>query len=614
MTNSVCISRPRRWPFLLFTGLILLGASACNTYYIPPPPLTISLAATTSNLVISSLNSNGQVVPSTLAMLGQVANSPNTTIIYSVGQDGNYVQGGNAVLGFITPDGVYQAPLVVPTPNQVVIQATAAAETTKTATWTLTLLNPTALVTGVTPSIVTAGLPASFDVVGTNFAQGATIDMSGASITGTQLISPTEMKVSATIEQPGMLGLSVINPDPFGPPNSVLVRSLPTNPATASAIAITAAQVGTDSSGKPVIASEAYVPQPASLAVVNLDSGQQIATVNMPAGYQPSLAAADPAGNRILVASAASNLLQVVDASQNAVVSFFSLPVSSSVTIHGSSCMVCAMLIDSARHLAILDTAAGYITLDLNTGQTSAPIAVPASFNFAYDSRTERIFAPFVASSGSSGVDILNLQQGTVVTVSPQGAFFGTQTAGTAWDPTSGELTAADSAASTFLNLNLNNASIQGGTSTAPAAQFTVTSGCSLPWRGMDVDLVGHLGWLANTGGCIAVVGLPEAAVNGTPAQPNPIRWARVPSAPDGLPWQSSTLAQPSTMAVYTGSDGRAYGLVLRQDGVFLLKVDLSLLQQAPAVSGGFDSNQVDPTQATQAGQTVSALAYIRLH
>ncbi|TAN21479.1 MAG: hypothetical protein EPN33_12740 [Acidobacteria bacterium] len=608
------MSRRRLWPFLLFTGLILLSAGGCNTYYIPPPPLAISLAATTSNLVISSLNADGQVVPSSLAMVGQIANTSNPTILYAVGQDGKYVQGGNAVLGFITPDGVYQAPLVVPSPNQVVIQATAAAETTKTATWTLTLLNPTALVTGVTPSIVTAGLPVSFDVLGTNFAQGATIDMSGASITGTQLISPTEMKVAANIEQPGMLGLSVINPDPFGPPNSVLVRSLPTNPATASAIAITAVQAGTDSSGKPLIASEAYVPQPAALAVVNLDSGQQIATVNMPAGYQPSLAAADPAGNRILVASAASNLLQVVDASQNSVVSSFALPVNTAVTVNGTSCMVCAMLIDSARHLAILDTAAGYITLDLNTGKTSAAIAVPASFNFAYDSRTERIFAPFVAASGASGVDILNLQQGTVVTLSPQGAFFGTQTAGAAWDPTSGELTAADSAAGTFLNLNLNNAAIQGSTSTAPAAQFTVTSGCALPWRGMDVDLVGHLGWLANTGGCIAVVGLPKAAVNGTPAQPNPLRWGRVPSAPDGLPWQSSTLAQPSTMAVYTGSDGRAYGLVLRQDGLFLLKVDLSLLQQAPAVAGGFDSNQVDPTQATQAGQTVSALTYIRLH
>lgn len=608
------MSRRRLWPFLLFTGLILLSASGCNTYYIPPPPLTISLAATTSNLVISSLNTLGQVIPSTLALQGQVANSPNTTIIYAVGQDGNYVQGGNATLGFITPDGVYQAPLVVPSPNQVVIQATAAAETTKTATWTLTLLNPTALVTGVSPSIVTAGLPARFDVTGTNFAQGATIDMSGASITGTQLISPTEIKVTATIEQPGMLGLSVINPDPFGPPNSVLVRSLPTNPATSSAIAITAAQAGTDSSGKPLFASEAYVPQPAALAVVNLDSGQQIATVNMPAGYQPSLAAADPAGNRILVGSTASNIVQVVDASQNAVVSSYTLPVNSSATVQGASCMVCAMLIDSARHLAIFDTAAGYITLDLNSGTISTPIAVAASFNFAYDSRTERVFAPFVAPSGASGVDILNLQQGTIVTLSPQGAFFGTQTAGTAWDPTSGELTAADSAAGTFLNLNLNNASVQGSTSTAPAAQFTVTSGCSLPWRGLDVDLVGHLGWLANTGGCIAVAGLPEAAVNGTPAQPNPIRWARVPAAPDGLGWQSSTLAQPSTMAAYTGSDGRAYGLVLRQDGLFLLKVDLGLLQQAPTVSGGFDSNQVDPTQVTQSGQTVSALTYIRLH
>ncbi|MGH9483967.1 MAG: YncE family protein [Terriglobales bacterium] len=596
---------------------MLLVASACNTYYIPPPPLSIYLAAPTSDLVISALNNDGQVVPSTLALQGVVSNSPNTTILYSVGQQGIYVAGGNAIYGYITPDGTYQAPLVVPTPNKVVIKAAAQADTTETATWTLTLLNPTALVTSVTPATVTAGLPASLDVIGTNFAQGATVNMSGASITSTNLISPTEMKVSATIEQPGMLGLSVINPDPFGPPNSMLVRSLPSNPPTSSAIAVTAGVVGSDANGNPVTASEAYVPRPSALAVVNLDTGQQIGTVNMPSGFQPSLAAADPAGNEILVASFSSDILQVVDTRQDAVTHSFKAPVATSVTINGGTCMICAMVVDSARHDAILDTAAGYFTLDLSTGKTSTPVHAPASLNFAYDSETQRVFVPYASGTGSSGsgVYILNLQQGTKVSVTPQGASFGAQTTSATWDPTSGILTAAaDSDASTFVSLNLNNAQQSNGSSATPASQFTVTSGCPLPWRGMGVDLVGHLGWLANAGGCIAVAGLPEAAVNGTPAQPNPLHWARVPAAPDGLAWQSSTLEQPSTIAAYTGSDGRAYGLVLRQDGQYLLKVDLGLLQQATALDGGYDANQVDPTHATQNGQTVSSITYIRLH
>ncbi|MGH9487578.1 MAG: hypothetical protein ACRD04_08300 [Terriglobales bacterium] len=696
--------------------MILLGTGACDTYYIPPPPLAISLTAATSALVISSLDSNGEIIPSTVPLEGQVTNSTNTNIIYSVGQDGNYVPGGNAIYGYIDENGNYTAPLVVPNPNEVVVQAAAQVDPTNTATWTFTLENPTALVSNVTPAQVTAGQPATFNVTGINFAAGATVSMSGADITSTQLISPTEMQVAAQIEQPGMLGLSVVNPFPFGPPNSFLVRSLPTSPATSSAIAVTVASAGSDANanltllgaqpataaatsvgvklpaqvssgvlsvtgsgitGSPlgcqvqlesvqaggtaapsetalfaftpadtyqamsvpaagtIVAvftctvyptagsitvafnslpiTEAYVPQPDSLAVVDLDSSQQIASVLMPSGYQPSMAAADPAENQVIVASTDSNILEIVNSNLNTVTGSFTVPVSSSTTVNGLSCKVCALMVDSARHEAILDTAAGYFTLNLDNGITSTPIAAPASANFSYDPLTQRIFVPY-ASSGGSGVQLIDLHPVSVSEAEPLGSLFGSATGTATWDATSGVLSAGDTVSGAYLALNLNNAKTANGTSQAPAAPFSITAGCAQPWHGMDVDLVGHLGWLANLGNCIAVAGLSQAAVNGTPAAPSPIRWAFVPNAPNGVSWQNSQLAQPPTLAAYTGSDGRAYGLELSSDGTMLLNVDLGLLQSAAAVSGGVDTNEVNPAQATRNGQTVSALTFIPLH
>ncbi|MGH9476135.1 MAG: IPT/TIG domain-containing protein [Terriglobales bacterium] len=615
MKHSVWKSQGAIWRLALVTGLVLLGAAGCDTYYIPPPPESISLAATTNDLVISALNTDNQVVPSQLPLQGAISNGgPNSTIVYSVGQEGNYVAGGNAIYGFVTPDGVYTAPLVVPTPNEVVIQAADQNDPTETATWTLTLENPTALVTGVSPSVVTAGSTATFDITGTNFDSGATIDLSGAGVTSTQLVSSTEMKATANVQQPGMLGLSVINPYPFGAPNSFLVRSLPTSPASSSAIAVTVGPAGKDANGNPVTATKAYVPRPGSLAVVNLDSNQQINSVLLPPGYVPSMVAADPAEQQVVVASTANNTLLLVNTNLDEVASSLSVAVAGTATVNGTTCGVCAMVLDSTRHTAILDTAAGLITVNLDSGSASAPLAAPSSLSFAYDPISQRAFVPYASSSGS-GVKVVNLQTGTIEDLEPAGALFGTATSGAAWDATTGVLTTADTGSSAYLDLNLNNAQTLGTVMQAPAAPFTVTSACGSPWRGLDLDLVGHLGWLANLGSCIAVAALPQAAENGTPAPPLPLKWARVPADPnDGLSWQATPLSQDPTLAAYTGADGSAYGLALRADGAVLLKVNLAMLQAAPAFVGGADSNQVDPTQVSQNGSSVSALTYIPLH
>ncbi len=590
-----------------------LAAGACNTYYIPPPPVSVTLTNYTPTLVISSLDTSGTVVPSQLQLNGAVNNSGNQTLIYSVGQDGNYIEGGDNILGYVSNSGVYTAPLQVPTPNTVTVLARAQVDPTQTAATTITLLNPTATTLTVTPPVLTQGLSTMLDITGLYFAQGATVSLSGATLGPVQYVSASELKVPANVQAAGLLALTVTNPYPFGPTNTFAMRSQPASPATSSAVAVEVARAGTDSSGNPVTATKAYVPEAGSLAVVNLDTNKQIGSVVMPNGYVPNLVAAHPAKSELVVASESSNVLQIVDANHDAVVASLTVPVTGTATVDGTSCTICGLVVDSSRDQAILDTPAGYLALNLDTGAAGTPYAAPAAANFAYDANTQRIYVPYHNGNGS-GVDVIDLVAGTVSPVEPQGVLYGTGTDTAAFDPGTGVLTVGDADSGTYLDLNFNNAQTSAGATLAPAAPFTISSACAGAWKGMDLDFTSHFGWLANLGECVAVAAMPPSAPSGTPGDPSPIRWAQMPLGPDGLPWQNTPLGQPQSLAVFTGADGRAYGLAVRGDGTVLLKMDLQLLMDANPITGALDANQVDPTNVTVNGQTVSAITYIALH
>ncbi|MGH9394995.1 MAG: hypothetical protein ACRD1E_12550, partial [Terriglobales bacterium] len=475
-------------------------------------------------------------------------------------------------------------------------------------------LNPTATSATVTPAVVTQGLSYTFDVTGSNFASGASVRLSGAQSGAVQFISNTELKVSAKVQSAGMLALSVINPDPFGPTNALSIRSQPSAPATSSAIAVVVGRVGTDSGGQPILATKAYVPLSNSLAVVNVEASRQYASVVLPTGFVPSFVAANPAQHQVVVASAASTTLQLVDSDRDLVAQSWSVPVSGTATVDGATCTICGILVDSARNRAILATAAGYLTLNLSDGTSTAPVAAPLAANFAYDGNTQRIYAPFADANGS-GVNVLDLGAGTVAAAQPAaGVLFGTGTDSATFDSATGILTVGDKDSGTFLSLNFNNAQTVAGAEQVPAAPFAVTSGCSGAWKGLDLDFTNHLGWFANLGACVAVASLPANAPNGPPGAPATLRWARLPAGPDGLAWANTPLGQPQTLAVATAADGKAYGLALRQDQAMLLKMDLALLQQASPVAGGADANQVDPANVEVNALTVSALTYIPLH
>src|SRR6185437_5735685 len=80
------------------------------------------------------------------------------------------------------------------------------------------------------PNVVTQGLSYTFDVTGSNFVQGATVQLSGAQSGAVQVVSSTELKVTATIQSAGMLALNVNNPFPFGAPTRFQFTACPARP------------------------------------------------------------------------------------------------------------------------------------------------------------------------------------------------------------------------------------------------------------------------------------------------------------------------------------------------------------------------------------------------
>jgi hypothetical protein len=82
-----------------------------------------------------------------------VTGTTNTAVTWSV----NNIVGGNATVGTITTNGLYQAPGIVPTPATVTVQATSVADSTKSAAVTVTVQAQVAVSVTPTAATVLAG-------------------------------------------------------------------------------------------------------------------------------------------------------------------------------------------------------------------------------------------------------------------------------------------------------------------------------------------------------------------------------------------------------------------------------------------------------------------------
>ncbi len=526
-----------RWAGVITAAAALasmLALGGCSEYYYQPPPITVIITQPSNSpytppptIPLASTDANGNIVATQIqckAVVQNLQSGQSSTVTWAI-QDSNPNDGPNylkacpqfpqagstcATLGTITPDkGVYTSPTLLPSFNTIMIMAIPAADPSRFSTSAVTLDYPTANISSVSPSFLTAGASYTLDLKGQFFYPATAVTVSGAQTSAPTAVNPNqiipfnELQAPVQVTFPGLLEVNAANPNSVGldgQPNTgspALVIAQPSSPSASTTIAVQIEETGTTPDPNnpggtlPVYANTAFVPLTSfnELAVVNADSGTtlntstgQPVTISLPSGFAPTAAAANPAHNTVAVISATTPALAVVDATQDTVAHTYPIPVSGIAKFSDGSCSVCAVVVDSIRNLAVLDTASGYMTMDLSSGQTSTVMSAPVSENFAYDPTTQNVYIPYYNSS--SGMDVLNLASGKLSSYVPANGSsgLGIQPDSTAYDLTTGIALTADENSSNYTLTNFNLASAGNGQVTAPSLSFAITSACGGEW------------------------------------------------------------------------------------------------------------------------------------
>ena len=196
------------FPFALPFFLVACGSATHTTPppNSPPASLTVTVSPTTANIRAAAA----------YKFSASVSGSSNTSVTWSV----NSTPGGNSTLGTIDSSGNYTAPATLPSPNTVSVTATSAADTTKSASSSVTLLNPTPSLSGISPSSTNLG-NFSLTLTGSGFVNGAKVLLSGNTLT-TTFVSSTQLTATGNAASAGTFTVAVENPDPGGSTSSAL--------------------------------------------------------------------------------------------------------------------------------------------------------------------------------------------------------------------------------------------------------------------------------------------------------------------------------------------------------------------------------------------------------
>ena len=197
----------------LALSLSMVACSSSSTHTTPPPnnpptsqSVSVSVSPPTANIRA------GATYKFTASVLG----SSNTSVTWTV----NSVSGGNSTVGSVDSSGNYTAPVTLPSPNTVSVTATSAADVTKSATSAVTLLNPTPVLTGLSPTSANLG-NYSLTLTGSNFVNGAKVLVSGNAIS-TTFVSATKLTATSSAASAGTFAISIENPDPGSTTSSAL--------------------------------------------------------------------------------------------------------------------------------------------------------------------------------------------------------------------------------------------------------------------------------------------------------------------------------------------------------------------------------------------------------
>ena len=186
-------------------ALTSCGSTTSSSKTLDPSPAP--LPAQTVSVAVSPTAANIRAGAS-LSFTATVLGSTNTSVTWSV----NRTTGGSPALGTIDGSGSYTAPSTLPNPNTISITATSAADGTIHATSAVSLLNPTPVLTSVSPSSINLG-NYSITLNGSAFVSGAQVVVDGLAIS-TTFVSSTQLTATAQATAAGTYSVAVQNPDP----------------------------------------------------------------------------------------------------------------------------------------------------------------------------------------------------------------------------------------------------------------------------------------------------------------------------------------------------------------------------------------------------------------
>ena len=174
---------------------------------LPHPPaagVQVSVSPPTANIRA------GDSFPFSAVVSGTI----NTAVSWSI----SGTAGSPPVIGTISAGGNYSAPAALPNPNAITVSATSAADASASGSSSVTLLNPTPVLTGINPSSVGSG-NFTLAVAGSKFVNGVQV-LLGATPLQTTFASATQLTATGTATFSGTYAVSVSNPDPGSSPSS----------------------------------------------------------------------------------------------------------------------------------------------------------------------------------------------------------------------------------------------------------------------------------------------------------------------------------------------------------------------------------------------------------
>jgi hypothetical protein len=194
----------RAYPFLLTLLLcVQIGCGSTNggskgRTPPPPPTVTVSLSAAAADVRLGATDQ----------LTATVSGSSNHSVNWFV----NGIAGGNSTVGTISTSGVYSAPANMPNPGTAAIKAVSAADSTATATSTLTLWNPAPVLSSVSPQTFAVG-SFTLTINGSEFVNGAHVTFGGATLT-TTFVSAAKLTATGAASAAGTFAVAVSNPNP----------------------------------------------------------------------------------------------------------------------------------------------------------------------------------------------------------------------------------------------------------------------------------------------------------------------------------------------------------------------------------------------------------------